>query len=86
MNVRLSSVYSSDPHAIVEEISNQTWRAIVAVGNAYEPDKIPLWDGNHDFQKWTSDQCGIMAKRLEQAAMQLNTLHLLSKTGGAIVS
>lgn len=86
MSVTLSSIKGGLPASTVEEISNGTWKAITALGNAYEPNKIPVWNGNHDGQEWTAEQCKTMADRLVQAATIIPVLRSLEKSGGVKIS
>ncbi len=82
MSVNLESKDGS----VDEEVCNGTWAAIVALGRAYEGDKIPAWNGCHDNYEWTPAQLTLMADRLEQAAKQIPILRDLAKGGGVIIS
>lgn len=84
MSVRLDSIDSTP--AVSEEVSNGTWAAIVANARAYEPEKVPAWNGCHDGQEWTPEQLTVMADRLEQSAKIIPILRELAENGGVKIS
>ena len=84
MSVNLDSIESTP--AVSESVCNATWAAIIACARAYEPNKVPDWDGCHDGQEWTPEQLKVMADRLEQTASVLPILRDLIDHGGVKIS
>ena len=84
MSVNLDSLESIP--AVSECVTNATWEAIIACARAYEPNKVPAWNGCHDGQIWSADQLKIMADRLAQTAQILPLLRDLIKHGGVRIS
>ena len=84
MSVRLDSKDAKP--AVTGCVANSTWLAVICCARAYEPNKVPDWNGCHDGQEWTPEQLQIMADRLEQTASLIPLLRDLSNHGGVKIS
>lgn len=82
MSVRLESIKAGS----YEEVCNSTWKAVTALGYCYEGEKVPIWNGHHDPQQWSAEQCSLMATRLEQASKMIPILKDLAANGGVTIS
>jgi len=77
MSVRLDSVDGK----ISDSISNGTFAALIACARSFG-DPVHAWSGLHDPDKWSPDECRLIAARAKQLGALAPLFEELAQDGG----